>query len=61
MSGFNFGLVRKVSWVKRTPYRSFQGSEMEIQPRLPIAGMRLHVEGGSIRLYAKQNRVLIVQ
>lgn len=33
---------------------------MEIQPRFPI-GMKLYVEGGSIRLYAKQNRVLIVQ
>ena len=33
---------------------------MEIQPLFPI-GMKLHVEGGSIRLYAKQNRVLIAQ
>ena len=33
---------------------------MEIQPRFPI-GMRLYVEGGSIRLHAKQNRVLIAR
>ena len=33
---------------------------MEIQPRFPI-GTKLYVEGGSIRLYAKQNRLVIVQ
>lgn len=52
--------MKIISWGQKISYRIIQEAEVEILARSPI-GTWLYVELLSIRVYAKQNHVLIAQ